>query len=104
MGGGSKEEVMNCFMKYLIASNKHPAIIFYEALCYHEYRWSYTRQMKYILSFCSIRGRKEEVTLSSVPQFVEDYCLDVLAGRIVPLKLQGEVRERKRLPPHKGGK
>jgi len=88
---------MKCFLAVLNLTNKHPALIFWQAVCYWEIRVSKPRLGKILFSYCE-KQKKEDI-LTDVPQFVEDYCLDVLAGRCQPMKIGGK-NETQALPPH----
>ena len=75
---------MKLLRKVLRLRNTHPAIIFWEAANYIEWRIAEPMLGKFFIKFC---GQREDgaYVLMRTPDFVDDYCLDVLAGRAKPL-------------------
>jgi len=72
---------------YLAKRNCHPVILFWEAFCYAEMRYPQEMVGKIFVSFC-IKNDDGTVLLTHVPQVVENYCLDCLAGRAKPMAYQ----------------
>ena len=68
-------------------TGKHPVLIFWDAICYNEIRWHQEKLGHYYMKFCEAGEIKGSHLLVAVPQFVEDYALDVLAGRAEPIKM-----------------
>lgn len=58
----------------------HPLVVFALALLYNEMYWHNKKVIRYYHSFL-VEVDKDTVRLNSVPDFVENYCLDVMAGR-----------------------
>jgi hypothetical protein len=77
---------MIAFQILLMRTKKHPVLLFWEAMAYNEIRMSQRNCGLYFKKFTEPTENGFEVT--SVPEFVENYCLDVLAKRTKPMRLQ----------------
>ena len=75
---------MTAYKAYLTKRNCHPVILFWEAFCYAEMRFAEERVGKIFVSFCEKR-EGGSLLITSIPQVVEDYALDCLAGRATPM-------------------
>ena len=72
---------MQSFLLVLFKHRLHPATIFKFAFDYYEIRIHPKKMKRYFLSWCEVVDKKQTMVLEEVPQFVENYCLDVMAGR-----------------------
>jgi len=67
----------------LIMRECHPALLFKEAADYYENRMPKEILGVIFYSHCT-EDEEKRVFLTSIPEFVENYCIDVLSGRVIP--------------------
>ena len=79
---------MHSFLLLFAKRNCHPVILFWEAFCYYEMRVHQEWVGQYFLTFCDKGKDKGVFNLLEVPNFVEDYCIDVLAKRAKPMRIR----------------
>lgn len=77
----------SCLIILIEKTQIHPARLFKASFDYQEMRWS-PQQMRQLYNYCIYEG--------VIPIFVEDTCLDILAGRtsLNPLGCQIERRKK----------
>ena len=80
---------MNPFVTLLAKRKCPPLLIFWEAMNYYEKRISRQAVVELFDSCCEQDTEAPDQTvLTKVPDFVMDYCLDCLAGKMKPLKMK----------------
>jgi hypothetical protein len=59
----------------------HPVVVFALALHYNERHWSNKRVHEYFVSWLEQDEEMEDtMRLTEIPKFIEDYCIDLMAG------------------------
>jgi len=94
---------MICFLYVVTLRQIHPVIIFWEAINYYEMRMHQQTLGHYFRKFCQVNNKSHSFVVVSVPEFVENYCLDYLAGRAKPLtiinRIGGRNESNQNVPP-----
>lgn len=72
---------MEAFLRLLTQSKRHPVLIFWYAACYYDQWLSEKALGRLFKSHCELQ-EGGSIIVVSVPDFVEDYCVEVLSGRI----------------------
>jgi hypothetical protein len=72
---------MEMFILVCVRFNIHPIVLFRFAFEQKVAMVSSENLMEYFLKFCEIDD-KRRLFVTEVPEFVEDYCLDILAKRV----------------------
>jgi hypothetical protein len=78
---------MEALMKLLIVRKCHPVILFWEAINYYERRMAQEALGKLFMVYCE-KLEDGSINLLGVPDWVENYCLDVLASRATPMEMK----------------
>ncbi len=69
------------FILVCIRYNIHPIVLFHFAFEKKVPKISQKSIMGYFLEFCEIDSSKR-LFVADVPEFVEDYCLDILSNKV----------------------
>jgi hypothetical protein len=77
---------MTAFLILFAKQQRHPVLLFWEAMAYNEIRMAMKACGQYYKQFIELT--EDGHTVVDVPEFVEDYCLDVLAGRAKAMRIK----------------
>lgn len=72
---------MKLFLEVVMRYNIHPAFIFRMAYDYYEVRVHKENLVQVCMKHFHYTEDKSTIIVDSVPEMVESYCLDLLAGR-----------------------
>jgi len=76
----TREACMKLLILACRKSGLNPAQIFKCAYDYYEMRVD-SEEMEYYFRSCCVRDDRNKLMVSLVPKFVEDFCLDLMAGK-----------------------